>query len=71
MEQPLRWGEQVESVKSLSGSFPAVSLWLLGPSGFHPNISALDPDVWMFCVELTDRSYKVCGFHVRISLFKY
>lgn len=48
MEQPLRWGEQVESVKSLSGSFPAVSLWLLGPSGFHPNISALDPDVWMF-----------------------
>lgn len=53
MEKPLRQEKQVVvSVKSLPGCFPAVSLWLLGPSGFHPSNSALGPDVWMFV--LTD-----------------
>lgn len=41
-----REGER-ESRESFPGCFPAVSgLWLLGPSGLHPNISALEPDVW-------------------------
>ena len=38
---------------------------------FSPEHLRIGPGRLDVCVELTDRSYKVCGLHVRISLFKY